>query len=188
MGISVESHGRTELHRSIAVERTVGWFTSCYPVVIDRNNNVADELISVKETLRRMPESGIDYLILSQGLHKNTDIIFNYYQTDIEAESSQENLIAFSGASVFPGKINVNCFLIDGTLRINLSVPKCKHRERITEELGVLFAVQIKKIVDLCTATDTVMKTRSDFSDNELTEDELDELRDLFDWTDDDEQ
>ena len=43
------------------------------------------------------------------------------------------------------------------------------------------FVAQIQKIVDLCTTTDTVVKTRSDFSDDTLTASELDELMNLFD-------
>ena len=91
------------------------------------------------------------------------------------------------GSSVFPGKINVNCFLTDDILTLNISVPKYKHKQQISEELGLEFTKQIEKIVDICTTTDTVIKTRSDFSDDELTEIELDELKDLIDWTDEDE-
>jgi non-ribosomal peptide synthase protein (TIGR01720 family) len=189
VGIIVESHGRTELHQPIAIERTVGWFTSCYPIVIDNNNNIADVLINTKETLRRIPKNGIDYLLLSEGFHKNTDIIFNFYHNSTANKDRKNKLIAFnSDSSVFPGKINVNCFASDNILTVNISVPKCIHKQKISEELGAEIAKQIEKIVDICTTTDTVIKTRSDFSDDELTEIELDELKDLFDWTDDNEQ
>ena len=77
---------------------------------------------------------------------------------------------------------------MDNILTLGISVPKCKYKKHITEKLGIEFVNQIEKIVDICTATDTVIKTRSDFSDIELTEIELDELKDLFDWTDNDEE
>lgn len=189
VGIIVESHGRAELHEPIATERTVGWFTSCYPVVVKKNDNVTEELINIKETMRRIPKNGIDYLLLSEGFHKNTDIIFNFYQNSVVEENRRNELIAFNAeTSVFPNKINVNCFITDNVLTVNISVPKCKHKLQISEELGMEFMKQIEKLVDICTATDTVVKTRSDFSDDELTENELDELKDLFDWTDDDEK
>jgi hypothetical protein len=47
---------------------------------------------------------------------------------------------------------------------------------------------QIENIIQICTSTEVVVKTRSDFSDNELTESELEELQELFDWIDDDEE
>lgn len=188
VGIIVESHGRAELHKPIAIERTIGWFTSCYPIVIDNDNNVTDVLISTKETLRKIPKNGIDYLLLSQSFHKNADIIFNFYKNSLADEDRKNKLIAFnSGTSVYPGKINVNCIITNAILTVNISVPKCKHKQQISEELGMEFVKQIQKIIDICTTTDTVIKTRSDFSDDELTEIELDELKDLFDWIDDDE-
>ena len=184
VGIVVESHGRTELHRPMAVERTVGWFTSCYPVGISNNDNITEELVNVKETMRRIPKNGVEYLLVNEKFHKNTDIIFNFYKTSLVGE---EREVTFGGTSVFPGKINVNCFAIDDIVTVNISVPKCKHKANISEELGKEIIEQIEKIVNVCTATDTVTKTRSDFSDNELTQSELDELTDLFDWGDDNE-
>ena len=47
---------------------------------------------------------------------------------------------------------------------------------------------QIEKFAENCSATDPVTNTCSDFTDDELTETELDELKELFDWTDDDEE
>ncbi len=181
VGIMVESHGRTALNKRIAIERTIGWFTSCYPVIVNNSENIAEEIINTKETIRKIPRNGIEYLALSDGLHKNSDIIFNFYKNSISNESRENKLVAFGGTSVFPGKINVNCFVADNILSLDISVPKCKHKPGISEELGLEFVAQIHKIIDFCTATDTVIKTRSDFSDDTLTQSELDELMDLFD-------
>ena len=113
VGIMVESHGRTELHKPIATDRTMGWFTSCYPVVINNNDNVTEELINTKETMRRIPKNGIEYLLLNDGFHKNTDIIFNYYKTSLGEGNREDQAVAFGGTSVFPGKINVNCTVLE---------------------------------------------------------------------------
>ena len=188
VGIMVESHGRTPLPKPVAIEHTIGWFTSCYPVIVNNSGNIADELINTKETLRRIPRNGIEYLLMSDGFHKNSDIIFNFYRNSISNKNRENKLIAFGGTSVFPGKINVSCFVSDDILTIGITVPKCKHRINISEELGLEFVAQIENIVNICTTTDTVIKTRSDFSDDTLTQNELDELQDLFDWGDDDEE
>ena len=174
-GIMTESHGRTVLNRAIAVERTVGWFTACYPVIVNKNDNVAAELISVKEAVRRVPKIGVEYLLINERLYKNSGIIFNFYKTSL-AESN----IIFEGKSIFPGKINVNCFAIDELVTITIDVPECKHRKNIAKELGDAFVKTLERIIDECLSTDEIVKTRSDFSDETLTEDELDELMDLF--------
>ena len=188
VSIMVDSHGRTELHKPIAIERTIGWFASGYPVVINNNTDIAEELINVKETMRRIPNNGIEYLLLNNGFHKNTDIIFNFYKNNIANENRENKLIDFNGVrAVFPGKITVTCFILDDALSIDVSVPKCNHKQGISEMLGLEFKNQIEKLVNVCTMTDSVIKTRSDFSDDELSENELDELMDLFDWGEDDE-
>ena len=179
VGINVESHGRAQLHKPVAIERTVGWFTSCYPVVIGNKENIASEIISVKETMRRIPRNGIDYLILSDALHNSTDIIFNFYQNSVL--DKEEDLVAFgSETSLFPGKISVDCSVINNTLSVYISVPKGKHKAGIAEDLGAELKKQIESIIDICTKTDEVIRTASDFSDDSLTEAELLEVKDIF--------
>ena len=181
VGIIVESHGRTELHKPISTERTIGWFTSCYPVVVNDNMNVAEELVNVKDTMRRIPKNGVEYLLLNNGFHNNAHIKFNFYKNTVSNENRENKLVEFNGSSsVFPNMINVGCSVMDNILSVFITVPICKHKKGISEELGKEFIKQVEKIVDICTATDTVTKTRSDFSDDTLTQSELDELMDLF--------
>ena len=181
VGITVESHGRTELHKPISTERTIGWFTSCYPVVVNDNMNVAEELVNVKDTIRRIPKNGVEYLLLNNGFHNNAHIKFNFYKNTVSNENRENKLVEFNGSSsVFPNMINVGCSVMDNILSVVITVPICKHKKGISEELGKEFIRQVEKIVDICTATDTVTKTSSDFSDDTLTQSELDELMDLF--------
>jgi non-ribosomal peptide synthase protein (TIGR01720 family) len=58
--VNVEGHGRVDLFAGVDISRSVGWFTSFTPVVLDLGS-VADPgsaLKSVKEQLRRVPASG----------------------------------------------------------------------------------------------------------------------------------
>ncbi len=186
VGIIIEGHGRAELDKPIALDRTVGWFTVCYPVAVNNNSNITDELINIKETLRRIPRSGIDYLLLTQDFHKNAEIKFNFYQA---ANNEESSFVGFNfNGSVFRNKINVDCSVADGILSVSISVPGQKYEAQFGEQLGRVFREYIEKLVAACTENDIIIKTRSDFSDDELTETELDELKDLFDWTDDYEQ
>ena len=180
VGIMEESHGRAELNKTISLSRTVGWFTSCYPVIVNDSNDIVAELISTKETLRRIPQNGIDYLLLSDGFHKNTDIVFNYYKTDLSVGNDDNNTVDFLGDTAFPGKINVGCIVTDNILTVNIRVPEGTYKKHVCEELGTKFIAQLEKLIDICTATDTVVKTCSDFTDSELTQAGLDELKELF--------
>ncbi|MEH2279378.1 MAG: amino acid adenylation domain-containing protein [Nostoc sp.] len=64
--IDLEGHGREDLFEDVDLSRTVGWFTSIFPVLLklEDRNDPGEVLKSVKEQLRRIPNRGIDYGIL----------------------------------------------------------------------------------------------------------------------------
>jgi hypothetical protein len=88
--VDLEGHGREELDEQIDLTRTVGWFTSIYPVVLrDFGGDPGQALKSVKEQLRRVPRQGIGYGALrylgqaangTEALreHAPSEVLFNY--------------------------------------------------------------------------------------------------------------
>lgn len=64
--IDLEGHGREDLFEDVDLSRTVGWFTSIFPVLLqlEDQDDLGEVLKSVKEQLRRIPNRGIDYGIL----------------------------------------------------------------------------------------------------------------------------
>ncbi|MBE6804261.1 MAG: amino acid adenylation domain-containing protein, partial [Ruminococcaceae bacterium] len=149
VGIIVESHGRAELHKPIATEKTVGWFTTCYPVVINNNNSVTTELVNVKDAMRGIPKNGVEYLLLNNGFHNNANIKFNYYKNSISNETRDNKLVEFNGSSsVFPDMINVGCSVTEDILSVLITVPECMHKKDISKELGKEFIKQIEKVIE----------------------------------------
>lgn len=63
--ITMENHGR-EHNLPVNVSRTVGWFTSIYPILvkIDPSLNLEESIIQVKENIRKVPNKGFGYNIL----------------------------------------------------------------------------------------------------------------------------
>ncbi|MED3729577.1 condensation domain-containing protein, partial [Priestia filamentosa] len=87
--VDLEGHGREEIIEDIDLSRTVGWFTSIYPVHL--NITGADTPIAalkaVKEQVRKIPNRGVDYGILRYlnatmceklGSQRTPFISFNY--------------------------------------------------------------------------------------------------------------
>lgn len=66
VSIHLEGHGREEMIEGIDLSRTVGWFTSIYPVHLNFQGTKTpiEGLKAVKEQLRRIPNQGVDYGIL----------------------------------------------------------------------------------------------------------------------------
>jgi hypothetical protein len=73
--IDVEGHGREEVFPGIDLSRTVGWFTSLFPVRLDLSAVDIDEALTggaalgralklVKEQLRGVPHNGLGYGLL----------------------------------------------------------------------------------------------------------------------------
>ncbi|MFJ9887220.1 amino acid adenylation domain-containing protein [Streptomyces sp. NPDC091287] len=65
--VGLEGHGREDILPDADLSRTVGWFTSLYPVRLDPGTPGADPvaaLKAVKEQLRAIPDNGIGYGLL----------------------------------------------------------------------------------------------------------------------------
>ncbi|GGZ25562.1 amino acid adenylation domain-containing protein [Streptomyces poonensis] len=73
--VNMEGHGREELHDDVDLSRTVGWFTSLFPIRLDPGTYdweefrsggrvVGDVLKRIKEQLRALPDKGLGYGLL----------------------------------------------------------------------------------------------------------------------------
>ncbi|UCH97971.1 MAG: AMP-binding protein, partial [Candidatus Aminicenantes bacterium] len=100
--INLEGHGREPIIPDIDISRTVGWFTTQYPVTLDMagTGNLAGVLKSVKKTLRRIPDKGIGYGILRYltPLQKKEGHLFNL-QPEISFNFLGELTKSFCGGS-----------------------------------------------------------------------------------------
>ncbi len=80
--LDLESHGREQLADDIDLSRTVGWFTSMYPVRIGVDQTIVDgQLVKkVKEQLRAVPGNGIGFGLLRDEVEDlpKPQLAFNY--------------------------------------------------------------------------------------------------------------
>ncbi len=86
--VRLEGHGREELFDDLDITRTVGWFTSLYPVKLTPALELADSIKAIKEQLRAVPDKGIGYGVLRHlgddqarrtlGALAQGNIVFNY--------------------------------------------------------------------------------------------------------------
>ena len=66
LSVDLEGHGREEIIEDVDLSRTVGWFTSIYPVHLNITsaNTPIEALKAVKEQVRKIPNKGVDYGVL----------------------------------------------------------------------------------------------------------------------------
>ncbi|MBF0378963.1 MAG: amino acid adenylation domain-containing protein [Desulfamplus sp.] len=71
--INLEGHGREDILKGVDINRTVGWFTTMYPVVLElpENDDISYQVKTIKETLRKIPNNGFSYGILRYLTYSN---------------------------------------------------------------------------------------------------------------------
>ncbi|NVZ51279.1 non-ribosomal peptide synthetase, partial [Pseudomonas sp. B6002] len=62
--IQLEGHGREDLFDDVDLTRTVGWFTSLFPVRLQADGELSSAIKAVKEQLRAIPDKGVGYGLL----------------------------------------------------------------------------------------------------------------------------
>ena len=114
LSAQMESHGRGALPGGIQSDRTVGWFTAVYPVLLAAAESFDEQVVLVRECLSGVPNAGIGYGLLYDDLSEKGGLVFNYLgdrQNDryknfkLTEESSGEEIDAQNGD---PRTISVN--------------------------------------------------------------------------------
>lgn len=62
----MEGHGRGKLHCPVRTDRTVGWFTAVYPVLVEGCEDLSEQIAFCKELLIHVPNEGMGYGIWRQ--------------------------------------------------------------------------------------------------------------------------
>ena len=86
--IFVEGHGRDSLEPGMDFSRTIGWFTSIYPIGFEFSDAGPTSVTQIKEQIRLVPEAGLGYgalrylckesTIRDSLVATNNEVIFNF--------------------------------------------------------------------------------------------------------------
>ncbi|WP_235604064.1 amino acid adenylation domain-containing protein [Bacillus gaemokensis] len=174
IAVNLEGHGRESILSDLDITRTVGWFTSQYPVVlpIEAGSDISQRIKNIKKGLRQIPNKGIGYGLLkylSENQEKQTstlesEISFNYLgQFDQDLEHSVMQISPYSKGDELNGHqrrqyaLDINGMIIDGSLSMTLSYNRAQYFEETIQELAGLLRETLKEIIAHC-----VMKEQTD--------------------------
>lgn len=194
--VEMEGHGREEVFEDVDLSRTVGWFTSHYPVLVetDKNAGPGDELKRVKEQLRGLPSRGLSFgLLRCFGVGEESarlcecrrpEVSFNYLgQLDHENSefSSFGKVKSSRGASPhMPGErthvLEVDAKVTSGRLQVEWTYSENVHRRENVEALAGQFERALRALIEHCQSPDAGGFTPSDFPEAELSQAQLDGL------------
>ncbi len=198
--IDLEGHGREELFLDVDLSRTVGWFTSLFPVLLQLpgDRQPASVIKSIKEQLRGIPHRGIGFGILRYLCEDTTvtqklqtipapEISFNYLgQFDqIQSETGWKFAPESTGDNHSSKQtphhlLEINSLIVEGELQIDWTYSSNVHTRATVEKLTQSYIQAIRSIIEHCQSENAFGYTPSDFPDAQLNQLELDEfLKDL---------
>ncbi|AFY89165.1 non-ribosomal peptide synthetase [Chroococcidiopsis thermalis] len=157
--LDLEGHGREEIFDDVDLSRTVGWFTTIFPVLLKlpATSDLATTVKTIKEQLREIPNRGIGYGVLrylsSDAIAEKlqtlpqAEVLFNYLgQSDqVLFESSPFSLAdADIGAARSPRGsrchlLDINAIVVAEQLQISWTYSNTIHRQRTVENLAQNF-------------------------------------------------
>jgi amino acid adenylation domain-containing protein/non-ribosomal peptide synthase protein (TIGR01720 family) len=180
--VDLEGHGREELFTGVDLSRTVGWFTTLTPLLLElpETGEPGDDLRSVKEQLRTMPGRGLGYgLLRALGGEAAADlrssprpeVLFNY-MGQIGAPASQPALFDLAGDPIGPAVsprgqrthlLEINARIQDGRLEVRWTWGERVHRRATIEALAASFVAHLRRLVSHCLSSGERGYTPSDF-------------------------
>ncbi len=168
--VDLEGHGREEIFDDVDLSRTLGWFSTIFPVFLDirETNGIESALETIKTQLRSIPNRGIGYGLLRylggeeaatlRDCIPSSEIRFNYLgQSDqlfgdsslfIPApESTETERSLLSNRSYL---LDVNGIVTGGQLQINWTYSKAIHHRATIERLAESFIKGLREIIVHC--------------------------------------
>ncbi len=193
--IDLEGHGREDVIEGLDLSRTIGWFTTVFPVCLDiKGHNSPDALKSVKEQLRRIPNRGIGYGVLKYLTDIPTatqllqsvppQVVFNYLG-QVDQVVADSDLFGFAHESV--GQVHspavnrrhlieIIAQVLDGQLKMTWLYSENIHRAETIQRLAENFLNALGTLITHCQSVDFPCYTPSDFPLAKLEQASLDRL------------
>ncbi|HYN84431.1 MAG TPA: condensation domain-containing protein, partial [Pyrinomonadaceae bacterium] len=195
--VDLEGHGREDLFDGVDLSRTVGWFTSVFPVVLDAG--ASDEpgaaLKAVKEHLRRIPSRGVGYGLLrylsddeetarALDAMPRAEVSFNYLGR-FDGELPPDSPFDFADEPVGPQRspagerrhaLDIIASVARGRLAVSWTYSAEQFDAETVEGLASEFVESLRALVAHCAGGGAKGFTPSDFPEADLSQEELDDI------------
>lgn len=194
--LEMEGHGREALFEDVDLSRTLGWFTSLYPVLIDLGDLVDSgaSLKSVKEQLRAIPDQGVGFGLLrylgrpeqrgALGALPRGEILFNYlgqFDQILDTRSVFTGAREQRGAEVSPRNrlrhsLSINAQIAGERLSLAWTYSTSCHRSESIAAFADSYLDHLNALISHCLSAGAGGETPSAFPETDFSQDELDEF------------
>ncbi|EPL10975.1 peptide synthase [Pseudomonas sp. CF150] len=192
--IQLEGHGRETLFDDIDLTRSVGWFTSAYPLRLTPQAEQGDSIKAIKEQLRGVPHKGLGYGVLryladdlckqSMAALPSAQITFNYlgqfdqsFGTDALFHPLEESAgQAHDPDAPLPNELSIDSQVYGGELVLRWTFSRERHDQQVIGDLAEAYLAELHSLIAHCLQDDAGGLTPSDFPLARLTQVQLDAL------------
>jgi len=192
--IQLEGHGRETLFDDIDLTRSVGWFTSAYPLRLTPQAEQGDSIKAIKEQLRGVPHKGLGYGVLryladdlckqSMAALPSAQITFNYlgqfdqsFGTDALFHPLEESAgQAHDPDAPLPNELSIDSQVYGGELVLRWTFSRERHDQQVIRDLAEAYLAELHSLIAHCLQDDAGGLTPSDFPLAHLTQVQLDAL------------
>ncbi|NIM16561.1 MAG: amino acid adenylation domain-containing protein [Candidatus Aminicenantes bacterium] len=200
--VNLEGHGREMVVEDVDITRTVGWFTTQYPVIMDmeKSEDLSYSIRNVKETLRCIPHKGIGYGILKyltpsdkkgdMRFSHEPEILFNYL-----GKFAGETFGVIDGLSGLTDlnledwwnpeleieqKIDIEGIVDGEELKLYFFYNKQEYQRDTIERLTETFKSNLEQVIDHCRTREKCQLTPSDLDCKNISVDDFDKMSDYI--------
>lgn len=192
--IGLEGHGREAPGEAFDLSRTIGWFTSFFPVTITADPASPDAALkAVKEQLRRVPNRGIGFGLLRYlspdpetrrqlAAMPRPQILFNYLgrsEVSAGAHFPPADGPWGAGRSLQNRRLfllEINAQVVARSLQIEWTYSEELHNDATIRRLAERYQAHLGLLVEHCLSAETAGYTPSDFPLVQLDQSELDDV------------
>lgn len=194
--ILLEGHGRENLSGDIDISRTVGWFTTLFPLLLEEKKaSLSEKIKKVKDNINSVPNNGIGYGIYKYmdsdeiknreivqeeisfnylGVFDNTGAMEGFSLSTIPNEYDQDDRICNTA------KIEITAGVYGGKLKAEVTYSSKGFLPDTMNRFMKTYIQSIEEITDYCLSRETHEMTLTDFDDKDLNEDELRAITEIF--------
>jgi microcystin synthetase protein McyA len=201
VAFDLEAHGREDLFADVDLSRTVGWFTSVYPVVLRRPdlNQPVDWVRAIKEQLRAVRNSGVGYSLLRWLTTDATvrrqlagaprpEIAFNYLG-QFDHLSPPDAVLNLASEPRGPERSlrgarshlwEVNALVHGGRFQVTWIFSKSHHKRATIERLANQYLAELLRLTEQAQTPGVAVATPTDFPLADIDQQDLDQLAALL--------
>ncbi|MEJ2633925.1 MAG: amino acid adenylation domain-containing protein [Calditrichia bacterium] len=195
--IDLESHGREDLFEDIDLSRTIGWFTSLYPVWLDLEKSIEidESLAVIKRQIRAIPDNGFGFGVMKylskdekfkeqiRSLPK-AEVSFNYLG-QFDDHSSNELGLKLAHENKGPERnpqekrnylLDISGTIGDGCLHMQWLYCRNIHDRSTIVKLSQCVMDELEYIIQRSLSVESANITASDFEDVELTQEDVENI------------